>query len=96
MFRTFGHSRPAVALGALWTEAIRVPLVEADYVNSALLWWCYGPKLCISELSHYVFCRGPAPSKERGEMLVNEHAAQYGVQVPSPCSLSVCVLSVFI
>ena len=40
------------ALGELWTKAIRVPLVEADYVNSALLGWSYGPKLCKCELSH--------------------------------------------
>ena len=34
------------------------------------------------------FLQGPLPLK-RGELLVNEHAAQCGVQVPSPCSLSV-------
>ena len=84
MFRTFGHSRPAVALGSLWTEAIQVPLVEAYYANSALLGWSYGPKLCICELSHYDFCRGPAPCKECSEMLINEHAVQYGVQVLKP------------
>ena len=45
MFRTSGHSRPAVVLGALGAWAIRVPLDEANYVNSARLGRSYGPKI---------------------------------------------------
>ena len=44
-------------------------------------------KLCYVDYAP-CFLQGPLPLK-RGELLVNEHAAQCGVQVPSPCSLSV-------
>ena len=44
-FQTFGHSRPAGALGALWTKAFRVPLGGTDIgVNTAHLGWSMDPK----------------------------------------------------
>ena len=82
-FRTFGHSQPAVALGALDAWAIRVPLGEANYVNSARLRRSYGPKTVQMWTRTMFSDRVPLPL-QRGELLVNEHAAQCGVQVPKP------------
>ena len=71
MFRTFGHSQPAVALGALDAWAIRVPLGEANYVNSARLGWSYGPKTVQNVDYRTMFsCRVPLPL-QRGELLGN-------------------------
>ena len=69
-FRTFGHSQPAVALGALDAWAIRVPLDEANYVNSARLRRSYGPKTVQMWTMCTMFCgRVPLPLKMRGELL---------------------------
>ena len=67
-FQTFGHSRPAGALGALWTKAFRVPLSGTDIRERCPPRVELDPKNCACELSRLMFYMlGPLSSK-RGDL----------------------------